>query len=200
MSLVLCPFCVRVVCKWDCIWWPWSHEHCLILQLHVIFFFFAALPWGKFSQKYGSFGKLYENEWYGYVRPVERCMGQVFEVEHLHISIFTTSWQQEIHWAACMQLNWMYCHSHCDCKFLEKGQQCPFCKNYAEKKWKLFLPFVNIFHENCYLEVTSMMVPMCSPFQLIMICHDLISTFTLKKICFNSVFPCVNTNHCHTYG
>lgn len=146
-----------------------------------IFFFFAALPWGKFSQKYGSFGKLYENEWYGYVRPVERCMGQVFEVEHLHISIFTTSWQQEIHWAACMQLNWMYCHSHCDCKFLEKGQQCPFCKNYAEKKWKIFLPFVNIFHENCYLEVTSMMVPMCSPFQLIMICHDLISTFTLKK-------------------
>lgn len=106
---------------------------------------------------------------------------QVFEVEHLHISIFTTSWQQEIHWAACMQLNWMYCHSHCDCKFLEKGQQCPFCKNYAEKKWKIFLPFVNIFHENCYLEVTSMMVPMCSPFQLIMICHDLISTFTLKK-------------------
>ena len=54
---------------------------------------FAVLPRGKFSWKYGSFGKLYENE----CSSSAKVHGQGFEVEHLraqmiyHISIVTTT-------------------------------------------------------------------------------------------------------------
>ena len=56
----LCPFYVRVVCKWR------LHVMTMVTGARHNFVvacrnFFAAIPRGKFSREYDSFGKLYEN-------------------------------------------------------------------------------------------------------------------------------------------